>query len=617
MLFTLALLACADTGPDQDSAALSDSGGDCECPPEELQTFWLDADGDGYGDDDSPVEACEQPADTSTQGGDCDDLDASVSPEGSEVCNGVDEDCDGDIDEDASDALSWYADADGDGFGDPDSGVLGCEAGSGEVEDSSDCDDTDALVFPGSSTPDDPASGLDGDCDGEVACLDANCDGLPDLVLGGEAVNSVGDCGADFVYFGDGGDYSGTSPDELDNDCTWQQASADLNQDGYPELISVIRSQGVEPMEANSKVYWGSASGWTSGDSRDLPTTGASGLIVQDLNDDGWLDLGFSESGTGGYSGFAASSTVYWGSSAGFGGSTDLSTYGAWEAAAGDLDSDGYVDLVYCNSADDSGDFTGGFSLEIPSYIFWGSSGGYSDSDKTELPTLSCRGVAIADLDQDGLEDLVFANSYSNTTYIVDSVIYWNSASGFDEANTTGLPTSWSYDVVVGDWNGDGWEDLAFASGASSDTSGGSFWSEPSYVYWNQGGTFDPADVTALNGDVSFELASADLDGDGYDELVVPALWSDAGTDTTSRVYWGGADGFASTDLLSTYGPGAVSIGDLDADGHPELLFPAPNAEVGAQIFWGSSRGYDDLRSTEVGDAASVAGPLIVGDSSW
>ncbi|MCA9571815.1 MAG: hypothetical protein KC656_28450, partial [Myxococcales bacterium] len=61
---------------------------------------------------------CVLPADGATTGGDCDDTTAAVRPGAVEVCNGQDDDCDGDVDEGAP-GRSWYADDDEDGFGDP------------------------------------------------------------------------------------------------------------------------------------------------------------------------------------------------------------------------------------------------------------------------------------------------------------------------------------------------------------------------------------------------------------------------------------------------------------------------------------------------------------------
>ncbi|MFT4978829.1 MAG: hypothetical protein ACI8S6_004739 [Myxococcota bacterium] len=119
------------------------------------ETWYLDLDGDGYGDADSPVEACSQPPDTAENDQDCDDGRTDVSPEGVEVCDeaDTDEDCDGfinDEDDDTEGGLTWYADGDSDGFGNPDAVVIACEQPRGAVADNQDCDDERFDTVPGS-----------------------------------------------------------------------------------------------------------------------------------------------------------------------------------------------------------------------------------------------------------------------------------------------------------------------------------------------------------------------------------------------------------------------------------------------------------------------------------
>jgi hypothetical protein len=102
---------------------------------------------------------------------DCDDLDASAFPGGSEVCDGADNDCDSEIDEDdAADAAAWYADTDGDGYGDATNIDVSCAIKSGYVSDATDCDDTDAAVNPAAT---EVCDGADNDCDGSVDESDA------------------------------------------------------------------------------------------------------------------------------------------------------------------------------------------------------------------------------------------------------------------------------------------------------------------------------------------------------------------------------------------------------------------------------------------------------------
>jgi len=125
-----------------------------------MDTWWADRDGDGFGDPAAATEACAAPSDHVSNANDCDDADDSIFPGAPERCNGVDDDCDVDIDEDVTSI--WYSDADDDGFGDPASETDDCDPGPGWTVDGSDCDDTDASVFPGAE---EVCNEVDDDCD--------------------------------------------------------------------------------------------------------------------------------------------------------------------------------------------------------------------------------------------------------------------------------------------------------------------------------------------------------------------------------------------------------------------------------------------------------------------
>ncbi|GDX78217.1 hypothetical protein LBMAG42_00280 [Deltaproteobacteria bacterium] len=129
-------------------------------------TWYADTDLDSFGDAASTAPGCTAPAGYVGDSTDCDDAVATTYPGAPELCNGVDDDCDGTIDPDSStDALTWYADADADGFGDASATTLSCAEPVGFLADNTDCDDTSATVYPGAY---EYCNGIDDDCDGVV-----------------------------------------------------------------------------------------------------------------------------------------------------------------------------------------------------------------------------------------------------------------------------------------------------------------------------------------------------------------------------------------------------------------------------------------------------------------
>ncbi len=151
-------------------------------------TGYRDADRDSWGDERDPVEGCPGgfPADVVLRSGDCAPGDPSIFPGAVEVCDGLNNDCDTEVDE--VDAL-LYRDADEDGFGDPETTRLTCAPlGESWVTNNRDCDDSDDRTFPGAPER----------CDGR----DNSCNGIADEGIDLRTdINNCGACGNACVEF--------------------------------------------------------------------------------------------------------------------------------------------------------------------------------------------------------------------------------------------------------------------------------------------------------------------------------------------------------------------------------------------------------------------------------
>jgi len=144
-------------------------------------TLYADTDGDGWGDPAVSQVGCTPPDGYVANDQDCADDDPQVHPFASEVCDGVDNDCNGQVDgADAVDATTYYRDADGDGYGDDGETTKACSAPDGYAATGGDCDDSAADVHPDAF---EPCNGADKNCDGVppracYSCLDIQQSGV-------------------------------------------------------------------------------------------------------------------------------------------------------------------------------------------------------------------------------------------------------------------------------------------------------------------------------------------------------------------------------------------------------------------------------------------------------
>ncbi len=126
--------------------------------------YYPDVDVDGFGDaDDLGTNSCTPIPGSVTNADDCDDSDNQINPSATEICDGLDNNCDGDTDEGFT-MVTYYEDFDNDTYGDAASSLIDCIQPNGFVTNDDDCNDANAAIHPGAV--DNTGNGVDENCDG-------------------------------------------------------------------------------------------------------------------------------------------------------------------------------------------------------------------------------------------------------------------------------------------------------------------------------------------------------------------------------------------------------------------------------------------------------------------
>jgi hypothetical protein len=373
-------------------------------------------------------------------------------------------------------------------------------------------------------------------------------------------------------------------------------AVADLNRDGWPDLVLANREQ-QDKFDVPSYAYLGSADGFTEKRRIELPTNQCNAVKIADVNKDGWEDIVFAN-GLG-------PSFIYLSDQGQFSPQrrVELPTSDARDCAVADVNVDGFADVFFTNNQ------VAG-NTQTVSYLYWGSADGFSPSKGREFMTLGAWGVSIADLNGDKLPDIVISNNRDGTLFDVPSYIYWNTPHGFEDSLRTALFTHGAVGNTVADFNGDGHPDVLFNNTMTRARGG----VQPAYVYLgNAKGQYSSQRRLDLPSVEPYEWAAADFNDDGFNDLLLVNQAETGRRTTESFIFWGGQDGLTETRrsaLTATAGRGA-SVADLDGDGYVDVVMLALE-EPRAMIYWGGAHGFVATERTLL--PGTVSGSAAIAD---
>jgi hypothetical protein len=623
------------------------NGADDDCDgqadeAEDVDVRWFaDADEDGFGGA-SEVAACDAPDGFVTAGGDCDDTDGERFPGAVERCNGVDDDCDDEVDDPADvEPLAWYPDADADGYGDGEPIAVCADPGGAALLDG-DCDDADGAVNPGAT---ETCNGLDDDCNGVeddapavTWYLDRDEDGF------GDDDDTYLVCTPPPGYVRSGGDCDDLDPerspradevceDGVDGDCDGLDGTCGLDAGalGADDMSARFSVSGTEAYVARSVASAGDLDG--DGDDELLVArpgwaafTGAVALVA------GGPDLYLGDRD------LDADATLVTGASGG-------AAFGYAVSGGGDTDGDGTGDLLVSALFDDR------------VYLFTDGAAalrGGLDSGDADLVLVgpgadASFGVAVAllgDLDGDGLGDWAIGDYLYGDTGA--AFLYYGTGAGGGrevgvedgvELRATRLDAQAGQELcALGDLDGDGQDEFFIGENKVSSSGETSF----AYVYFGTGTRVEPGDLadaplvlegTPSDGAFAESAALGDVDGDGRADAAFTAPERDASSGAVfimlgSRIYPSAAALETIADVEWAGATPGIGIGasvggpgDLDGDGYADIAASGvwSGATLGGHYVLGGRPGisgtYDefDARATVTGGNTEAEGDGVAG----
>jgi len=488
---------------------------------------------------------------------------------------------------------------------------------------------------------------------------DVNGDGFADVIVGAnEYSNGQTDEGAAFVYFGGAGAFNLTADAQLESNQAFAEAgysvagAGDVNGDGFADVIvgAPLYDNG-QNLEGAAFVYFGGAGAFNATadaqleSNQDSAIFGTSVAGAGDVNGDGFADVivGANRYDNGQLDEGAA--FVYFGGAGAFNATADAqlesnqvnAAFGVSVAGAGDVNGDGFADVIVGANVYDSGQINEGAA-----FVYFGGPGAFNLSANAQLELNQANaffGYSVAgagDVNGDGFADVIVgARFYDNGQFNEGAaLVYFGGAGAFNatadaqlESNQANAEAGFSV-AGAGDVNGDGFADvivgaIRYENGESEEGA--------AFVYFGGAGAFNvTADALLESNQVlaqaGISVAGAgDVNGDGFADVIVGAWLFDnpLNNEGAAFVYFGSAGAFNATadaqlesnQIDALLGVSVAGAGDVNGDGFADVIVGVlrydngQSAEGAAFVYHGTARGRPVLASQFRGDGSTAVQP--------
>ncbi|MCC6695219.1 MAG: VCBS repeat-containing protein [Candidatus Hydrogenedentes bacterium] len=325
----------------------------------------------------------------------------------------------------------------------------------------------------------------------EASAADLNADGAADLIAlcsghaGGSTAEAMSQLGAN-IFWGNAKGLDVSSPPTVLREYNlYSSNTADLDKDGYLDLVLGAFAPPPDGGPDLLVIYYGAKEGFPPERRIAIPSEGRSSICaLADLNGDSWLDIAVTCYVT-------HCARIFWGGPEGYAGERQqvLEVPSPIELEIADLNADGHLDVIVGSYEDP---VAGHHDTGI--FIFWGDTDGYHEWNMQWLPGYTPLGLTVADWDADGFLDLFSAHYHGELTREqMPCYLYWGGADGFQTRRRTVFTGDSPSDALAADFDRDGLLDIALAC----HTRDGDHAAE-SKVFYNDSRRFEEPRVTKL-----------------------------------------------------------------------------------------------------------------------